>query len=306
MNNVAFITGIMGQDGTYLKDILLKNNFTVIGFDKNISTIKSSNDKLFLLEENLSDYQTVLKLFTFYKPQYVFNLAGVSNVFDPWSNLTDIIESNIKIPQNFIECILTISPQTVLCQASSCLVFGNTNTTIQTENTLRAPLYPYGLSKNFVDGLIKDYREHKNLKLCSAIFYNHDSPYRGEGFFIKKLILFAKQINKNSKKKNFYNLNVLKDLGFAGDYMEAFFLMSQQKKFDDYIVSSGKLTNLMDVVNQVSLLSGHDLMNYIEINSNVEHSKITLFGDNSKIEKELGWKPKTTYSEVVKKIWDNS
>lgn len=302
MSKTAFVTGVLGQDGSYLKTILLKNNYQVIGFDK----FNYDNYDIVYHQEDISDYKTVLNFVKKYKPNVVFNLAGVSDVFDPWNDISEITSSNILIPQNFIKAIIYQNPETVFCQASSCLVFGKTDTRIQNEKTPRDPIYPYGLSKNFIDGIIKEYREEKGFNFCSAIFYNHDSPQRGEKFFIKKIISFAKQINKNTKKINFYNLNVKKDLGYAEDYMEAFYLMSQEHKVDDYIISSGKLTNLMDIVNQISLLSGHNLLDYIEINNDVKHSNNCLFGDNTKIQNKLGWSPKTSYENVVEKIWNNS
>lgn len=297
----AFITGIMGQDGTYLKKILLEKGYKIVGFDKFVY----NNFDIEYECVDLSDYKTVLFLIKKYKPQVIFNLAGVSDVFDPWNNISEITSSNILIPQNFIKAIIYQNPEIIFCQASSCLVFGKTKTKIQSETTPREPIYPYGFSKNFIDGIIKEYREEKGFNFCSGIFYNHDSPYRGENFFIKKIISFAKQINQNTKKINFYNLNVKKDLGYAGDYMEAFYLMSQEKKVDDYIISSSKLTNLMDVVQQVSSLSGHNLLDYIEIHTDVKHSDNCLFGDNTKIQKKLGWSPKTAYADVVEKIWNN-
>lgn len=307
MNNIAFITGILGQDGTYLRKILLQKGFTVIGFDRNITAKNNIEDGAIILEINLTDRTNVLNLFKKYYPSHVYNLAGVSNVFDPWKNTNEMIQHTIQIPQNFMDCIMTVSPNTVFCQASSCLVFGNTDTKKQNEKTSRSPLYPYGLCKNFIDELIKSYREEKGMHFCSAILYNHDSPYRGNKFFIKKLINFAKSLKNNRNQKiDFFSLNVLKDLGFAGDYMEAFYLMSQAKIKDDYIISSGKLTNLLTVVEQVSQLAELNLLDYININNNVKHSEALLFGDNSKITNELNWQPLVQYNEIVDLIWNTN
>jgi GDPmannose 4,6-dehydratase len=304
MKNVAFITGILGQDGMYLRNILLKKGYNVIGFDRNITNKKNINDSALILETDLSDYNIVLDLFKKYSPDYIFNLAGVSNVFYPWKNTNEMIKSTIQIPQNFMDCIMAISPHTVFCQASSCLVFGNTDTVIQNEDTIRAPLYPYGLSKNFIDGLVKGYREEMGMNFSSAIFYNHDSPYRGDKFFIKKLINYAKSLKLNSNQKiDFFDINIKKDLGFAGDYMEAFYLMSQAKIKDDYIVSSGRLIELSNIVKQVSMLAGINLFDYMNINSNVKHSESLLFGDNFKIKNKLNWQQSKSYEEVVELIW---
>lgn len=297
----AFITGVMGQDGTYLKEILLEKGYKVIGFDKFVY----DNFDIEYKCVDLSDYKTVLFLIKKYKPQVIFNLAGVSDVFDPWNNISEIISSNVLIPKNFMQAIMYQNPEIVFCQASSCLVFGKTKTKIQSETTPREPIYPYGFSKNFIDGLIKEYREEKKLNFCSAIFYNHDSPKRGENFFIKKLINFAKKLqNKPDEKMVFNDIDVYKDIGYAKDYMKAFCLMGEASKQDDYIISSGKLINLKDIIKMVSNLSSIELLNHITINSkNTNHNNSILFGDNSKIQNDLGWKPDTSYEEVVKIIW---
>lgn len=299
----AFITGICGQDGYYLKKILKDKNYNIVGFDK---VLYEKNDIQFH-NCDLSNYEVVLHFFKKYKPNVIFNLAGVSDVFEPWRNVREIISSNIMIPQNFMDVIIQENTDTSFCQASSCLVYGNTKTKIQDELTVRDPIYPYGLSKNFIDSMILDYREKMGLNFCSAIFYNHDSPKRGDNFFIKKLIKVAKSLKNNPNQKiKFGNLNIKKDLGYAGDYMEAFFLMSQSQKKDDYIISSGKLTLLKDIVLKVSELSGINILDHIEMDSNQKsHENMSLFGNNSKIKIDLNWEPKKSYEEVVEMIWES-
>jgi GDPmannose 4,6-dehydratase len=299
----AFITGVLGQDGTYLKNILLSNNYKVIGFDKFVYL----NNDIEYYSDDITDYDVVFKFVKTHQPDIIFNLAGISDIFDPWNNLSEVIKNNITIPENFIKSIINLNSNIIFCQASSCLVFGNSESCIQNETTPRAPLYPYGLSKNFIDGLIKGYRQEKGMNFCSAIFYNHDSPYRGDKFFIKKLINFAKLLKTNKlEKMNFLDLNLKKDLGYAEDYMNAFYLMSQAEKKDDYIISSGRLTNLLSVVEQVSNLAGINLLDYMIINNNVKQSKTVLFGDNSKIKTDLNWHPSKSYEEVVDLIWKNN
>lgn len=302
----AFIIGILGQDGFYLRNILLKQGYNVIGFDRKITKKYNPNDGIPILESNLTDYKETLSLFQKYNPTHVFNLAGVSNVFNPWDNVNEIVESTLLLPQTLIECIKNTSPETILCQASSCLVFGKTKTNIQNESTERNPIYPYGFCKNFIDSLIDGYRKEKGFNFCSAIFYNHDSPYRGDNFFIKRLVNFAKKLDKNpSEKLILNNLDVNKDIGYAKEYMEAFYLMGEAKNKDDYIVSSGNLINLNDVVNCVSKLSNKNLFDNIIINDKkTEHDKAILYGDNSKIIKNLNWKPKVKYEEIIGLIWN--
>jgi GDPmannose 4,6-dehydratase len=304
----AFIVGILGQDGFYLRDILLKQGYNVVGFDRNINVKNNLNDGITVLELDLTDYKQTSYLFKKYKPTHVFNLAGVSNVFDPWNNVDEIVQSTLLLPQTLMECIINNSPETIFCQASSCLVFGKTKTTIQNELTERNPIYPYGFCKNFIDGLIDGYRKEKGLNFCSAIFYNHDSPQRGDNFFIKRLINFAKKLDKNpSEKLLLNNLNVNKDIGYAKEYMEAFYLMGNAKVKDDYIISSGNLTNLNDVVKYVSKLCNKNLFDNIVINDKkINHDEAVLYGDNSKIIIDLNWKPKIKYEEIVGLIWNKA
>jgi GDPmannose 4,6-dehydratase len=304
----AFVTGILGQVGFYFRNILLKKGYSVIGFDRRITAKHNPNDGVEVLDIDLTNYKEVLKLFKQHQPSHVFNLAGVSNVFDPWQNIDEILKSTVELPHILMRCIANASKETVFCQASSCLVFGNTKTKIQSEITARDPIYPYGFSKNFIDQLVKGYREEKGLNCCSAIFYNHDSPFRGERFFIKKLINFAKSVKLNKNQTiSFTDLNIKKDLGYAKDYMEAFVLMAESNKKDDYIISSGQLMELTDIVKIVSELSKINLFEHINIeNIKPNHDTSVLFGDNSKIKKELQWSPCTNYKDVVQMIWEST
>jgi GDPmannose 4,6-dehydratase len=307
-DKVAFIVGILGQDGFYLRNLLLSKGYTVIGFDRRLTAKHNPDDGIPIFEIDLTSYNEVLPFFKKYNPTHVFNLAGITNVFDPWQNLDELIQSTIILPHNLMKCIINTNTQISFMQASSCLVYGKTKDKIQTETTPRDPIYPYGFSKNYVDQLIKGYREEKGLNFCSAIFYNHDSPMRGNNFFIKKLINFAKEVSKNPNLKiTFNNLNIKKDLGYAKDYMEAFVLMGESKQKEDYIVSSGRLVSLCDVVDLVSSLVNFNLFdNIITSNQTIAHDATILYGDHSKITKKLGWAPKTLYEDVVKLIFKNN
>jgi GDPmannose 4,6-dehydratase len=298
---LAIVTGILGQDGHYLKKILLDNGFNIIGVDLP-KEIKNTEDRVNIIFDDVADLNVVQELISKHKPYVVFNLAGYSNVFDPWGDQEAVIKSTTRIPENFITSIRTYSPKTKFCQASSCLVFGNTTTDIQTENTPRSPSYLYGVCKNYVDNLIKEYRKELGLSFSSAIFYNHESPYRGDSFFTKKIINFAKNFNPN-EKLYLKNLNVKKDIGFAGDYMDAMFRIATANESDDYIVSTGKLVSLKDIINKVCVLSGFDLWKCIIVDETQGNNKI-LCGDNTKIKNKLNWIPSHDWEQTIELIWN--
>jgi GDPmannose 4,6-dehydratase len=301
---IALITGILGQDGTYLSNLLITKGYRVFGTTSKNFYSKVLNQNITILEEDVTDYDSVKKIILNLNPQLVFNLAGYSNVFYPWQDLNNVLNLTCKIPENFISVISEYANDTHFCQASSCLVFGKTKTIIQNEETPREPLYPYGIAKNYIDYLIKAYRENKNLHFTSAIFYNHESPYRGNNFFTKKIINFAK-LKNTTEKLQLNNLNVKKDIGFAGDYVDAMYKIATATIPDDYIVSTNTLVSLNDIINYVCDLSNKDLWKDIIVNPN-EGNNAILCGDNSKIKNELKWSPTLDWKKTIKMIWENN
>lgn len=301
----AIVTGVMGQDGTYLRRLLLKNGYSVLGISGNSTKNNICVDEnITLFNCDITQYKNVKDLIINYSPDIVFNLAGFSNVFEPWKDYETVLNLTTKIPENFICAISSHSPQTRFCQASSCLVFGKTNTTVQNEETNRNPLYPYGIAKNYIDGLISDQRKNCNAHFTSAIFYNHESPYRGDNFFSKKIINFAKTFDK-SKILNLNNLNVQKDIGFAGEYVEAMYKIATSDVPNDYIVSTNSLVCLKEIIDYVCELSGNNLWDSINVDD-TKGNNVILRGDNSKIKKELNWYPKYNWKQVIKLIWENN
>jgi GDPmannose 4,6-dehydratase len=302
---IALVTGILGQDGTYLRRYLLNKNYLVLGIankTKNCNPIIEKN--ISLIDCNITNYSEVKNLINTYKPDLVFNLAGYSNVFEPWKNTDKILQLTSNIPEYFLSAICDCSPNTHFCQASSCLVFGKTHFNIQNEKTPRAPLYPYGIAKNYIDELIKEYRTQCSLHFTSAIFYNHESPYRGNDFFSKKLINFAKS-DSSAKTLQLNNLNVKKDIGFAGDYVEAMYKIATANVPDDYIVSTNSLVSLTEIIDYVCELSGKNLWNQILIDE-TKGNITSLRGDNAKIKMELNWQPNYDWKQTIKMIWENN
>lgn len=301
----AIVTGIMGQDGIYLRRLLLKNDYSVIGIgSKSTKNNIFSDENITLLDCDITQYKNVKDIIVNYSPDVVFNLAGYSNVFEPWKDYKTVLDLTAKIPENFICAISSHSPHTRFCQASSCLVFGKTDTTVQTEQTKRDPLYPYGIAKNYVDELICDQRKNCNAHFTSAIFYNHESPYRGEHFFTKKIINFAKTFNK-SKILYLNNLNVQKDIGFAGEYVEAMYKIATADVPDDYIVSTNNLVCLKEIIDYICELSKNNLWDYINVDT-TKGNNVILRGDNSKIKKELNWYPTYNWKQIIKIMWENN
>lgn len=304
-NSKVIITGILGQDGYYLSSYLSAQGFDILGYDLNLPKDNKKIKNVKYFDADLVDRREIDKIIKEEKPSIVYNLAGISDVNNPFTNLDQLTAYNIVIPMNFMTAIENYSPCTKFCQASSCLVFAGSDTEVQNENTIRSPLLPYAYAKNYVDYIIKIKRNEKKLQFCSAIFYNHDSPHRGPNFFIMRLINLAKAILKNKcEKQKFGNLYVYRDIGYAKEYVEAFYLMSQKTNVDDYIVATGKPILLFDIVNCISNLANVDLMSYIIQNDLPHNEKKTLVGDPKKIFQDLDWKAKVDCLNLVKIIWD--
>lgn len=313
MSKRALITGITGQDGYYMAELLFKNGYDVHGivrpscqFDERLGPIL--ND-ISLHCIDLLDKSDVTHLIDSLKPDEIYNFAAVSNVFNPWENISETFDINIKIPQYILEAIIDRSRDTKFLQASSSLVFGRNMSGLQNESTPRNPIYPYGVSKNMVDDLINEAKRTYDIKACSAIFFNHESPRRGDNFFSKKIAKAVVDIkNKKLNMLPIGNLNPYRDYGYAVDYMEAAHLMLQEDDPQNYIVGTGELTVLSDYVKKCFNYVGLDMYNHIYVDHELyrENDTSILKADITKIKNDLGWSPKTDIYGLVKIMMDSA
>lgn len=305
---IAIITGITGQDGAYLSKLLLSKKYKVIGFIRNSEEIKLKNleylniKNFILFEEcNLLDLSNIIRLFTKYKPNEVYNLAAQSSVGISFEQPLETMQFNILSVLNILEAIKLIDKNIKLYQASSSEMYGKVNKLPITEDTVFHPLSPYAVSKATAHWSVVNYREAFNLFACCGILFNHESYLRNNNFFVKKVLREA--INIKYGKQTFIkvgNIDIKRDFGYAPDYVEAIYLMLQQSKPDDYVICSGKSVQLKEIIiyvfNKLNIS-----INKIIIDTTLYRPLdiIDIYGDNTNIIQKLGWCYNKTFFDVI-------
>ena len=309
----ALITGITGQDGSYLLDLLLSKGYRVIGIKRRTSTIstdrinhnyKNPNFKMYYGSMHESSW--MYRLITKYKPDEVYNLAAQSHVrvsFDCPVETTDIVANGVV---RLLEAIRHCSPKTKLYQASSSEMFGDNPASPQNEQTALMPASPYACAKVYAHNLIRNYRESYNMFACSGILFNHESPRRGETFVTRKITLAAARIVLGMQDKLYLgNLDAKRDWGHAKDYVKAMWLMLQQESPQDYVIATGKTYSVKDFLETVFSIAGLDVDKYVEIDKRLfrPHEVPLLLGDATKAKKALGWQPEYTMQLLAKEMY---
>ena len=300
----ALVIGALGQDGSYMCDILLEKGYEVFGLVKINSHESRFNPNVTYIKDNIDNIKNILSEI---KPTHVYNFMGVTDVFEPWSNGVVVYEKNFLVPIKIIEAIKEVDINIKFLQASSSLVFGETETTPQNEETTRNPIYHYGIAKNFTDEIVKLYRNRDNMKLNSVILYPHESERRGDNFFSKKVINTAISIMLGDKDKlEVGDVNGFRDIGYAKDYMYGCYLIMDNDVCSDYVIGTGESVKTIDFINIVFSKLGLNLGEKLSINDSfkrgVDLSK--LVADNTKI-KKLGWEPKTKLDEIIDIMIEN-
>jgi len=308
----ALITGITGQDGSYLAEFLLEKKYEVHGIIRRSSSFNTERinhifDKLHLHYGDLSTSGDILNLVGQIYPNEIYNLGAQSHVkvsFDTSEYTGDITGLGCT---RMLEAIRHIDPSIKYYQASSSEMFGSSPPP-QNELTPFNPRSPYGVAKVYSYYMTKNYREAYDIFACNGILFNHESPRRGETFVTRKITRAATRI-KYGLQDSLYlgNLNAERDWGFAGDYVEAMWLMLQQEKPEDYIIATGETHSVKEfLINTFSYL-GLDYKKYIKIDKNYYRPTEVdiLCGDASKAEKILGWKPKMKFHELVEDMVEN-
>ena len=312
----AFITGVTGQDGSYLSKLLLDKGYRVIGMKRRTSLITTDrlddielyNHPNFKLEYgNMTDSSSIYNLLTKYKPDEIYNLAAQSHVrvsFEVPEETLDVVGGGTL---KLLEAYRLICPQARFYQASSSEMYGDNISVPQNEDTRMTPASPYACAKLYAHNLCRNYREGYGLHISSGILFNHESPVRGETFVTRKITMAAANI-KLGKQDTLYlgNLEAKRDWGFAGDYVEAMWLMLQQPKGDDYVIATGETHTVEDFLNLVFNIAGLDVDKHVKIDSRLfrPHEVPILLGDSSKAQRVLGWKPKTTFHNLAKMMYE--
>ena len=324
---IALITGISGQDGAYLAKFLLKKNYKVIGLERR--SARSNNwrleklnitNKITIEDADIKEITNLIRVFNKYKINEVYNLAAQSFVKSSFQNPIETSLINCIGALNILEIIRNKKNKIKFYQASTSEMFGKHHKNSQNEKTLFHPRSPYATSKAFAHYTVQNYREAYNLHAVNGIFFNHESPLRGEEFITRKITLGLSKIYlKKQKVLKIGNLYAKRDWGYAEDYVEAMWKMMQSKKPSDYVIATGKSYSVKEFINEalktLNLKTRWTGKGLNEKLINIKNNKVlisidkkyfrpsevdTLKGNFNKAKKNLKWKPRTKFSQLVK------
>ena len=337
---VALITGITGQDGAYLLDFLLKKNYEVHGIkrrsslkntqriEKKLKVLPNENQNIFLHNADMTDSVSLTRVLEEIVPDEIYNLAAQSHVEESFSQPEYTANTNGLGALRLLEAIkiLNLSDKTRFYQASTSELFGKIQEKRQNENTPFYPRSPYAVSKMYAYWITINYREAYNIFACNGILFNHESPMRGENFVTRKITIGLSRIKCNLQNKLILgNLNAKRDWGHARDYAEMQWMMLQQETPDDFVIATGKQFTVREFINCVAKeldmeiewvgkgIDEKGLWYNEKTNKREEIISIdpkffrptevdNLIGDSSKAFKKLGWKVKTSFSDLVKEM----
>jgi len=307
----AIITGITGQDGSYLADWLLEKGYEVHGLVRRSSTetferINHLNGRITLHQGDLLDQLSIIEVFKLVRPDEVYNLAAMSFVPTSWSQPVLTGEFTAIGVTRVLEAIRLLDPKGIrFYQASSSEMFGKVQETPQTETTPFYPRSPYGVAKVYGHWITINYRESYDIFACSGILFNHESERRGKEFVTRKVSDAVARIKLGKAKElRLGNLDAKRDWGFAGDYVQAMWLMLQQDKPDDYVVATGATHTVQDLVETAFGCVDLDWRQYVvQDPAFMRPAEVDLLiGDPSKARRGLGWKPTMTFAQLVKRM----
>lgn len=329
---VALITGITGQDGSYLAELLLSKGYEVHGIVRRASLINTHRidhiyNKINLHYGDLTDSTNLVRVIQQVQPDEIYNLGAQSHVkvsfeMPEYTGQTDAL-GTLRV----LEAVrlLGMEEKTRIYQASTSEMFGKVQEIPQKETTPFYPRSPYGCAKVYGYWITKNYRESYGLYTCTGILFNHESPRRGETFVTRKITRALKAIQEEKQSiLRLGNLNAKRDWGHARDFVEAMWLMLQQDIPDDYVISTGEQYSVREFVDRAAPYFGMNIewrnegLNEIGVDKNTGQLRVvvdpkyfrpaevdTLLGDPSKAKKNLGWKPKTSFDELVKEMCEN-
>lgn len=308
MTKSALVTGITGQDGSYLADLLLEKGYKVYGLRRRTSipvmdNIEHIKNEIEFIEGDLLDHGSLVNAIKISNPDEVYNLAAQSFVGTSWDqpSLTGQI-TGIGVT-NLLEALRSKKPEAKFYQASSSEMFGKVVETPQKETTPFYPRSPYGVAKVYGHWITVNYRESYDLYACSGILFNHESPRRGIEFVTRKVTTAAARIKLGIQKElRMGNLDAKRDWGFAGDYVKAMWLMLQQDNPDDFVISTGETHTVEELVEIAFGHVGLNWRDYVVIDPKfVRPAEVDLLlGDCSKAKEKLGWELEVGFEELVR------
>jgi GDPmannose 4,6-dehydratase len=308
----ALITGITGQDGSYLAELLLEKGYQVFGMvrrssSENFDRINHFRDKVHLRQADLLDQLSMIRLIDQCQPDEIYNLAAQSFVPTSWEQPMLTGEFNALGVTKILEAVRLVNKKIKFYQASSSEMFGKVQQVPQNEKTPFYPRSPYGVAKVYAHWITVNYRESYDMFAVSGILFNHESPRRGLEFVSRKITDGVARIKLDLSKKLFLgNLEAKRDWGFAGDYVKAMWMMLKNKEPEDFVIATGKNHSVKQLVKTAFDHVGLDYKKYVKVDprlirpAEVEH----LLGDSSKASKILGWKPEVSFEKLVKMMVD--
>ena len=306
----ALITGITGQDGSYLADFLLEQGYEVHGMVRRSSTenferIVHLRDRVTLHQADLLDQLSLIAIIKEVRPHEIYNLAAQSFVPTSWVQPVLTGEFTALGVTRMLEAVRLVDPKIRFYQASSSEMFGKVQETPQTERTPFWPRSPYGVAKIYGHWITVNYRESYGIYACSGILFNHESPRRGKEFVTRKISHAVASIKLGLQKTlRLGNLDAKRDWGFAGDYVRAMWLMLQQKNPEDYVIATGENHSVREFCKIAFRHAGLDWEKHVVVDPKLfRPAEVnTLCGNPAKARRKLGWKPETAFHELVESM----
>jgi len=314
----ALVTGATGQDGSYLIELLLEEGYKVVAVKRRTSLINTDRiDHIFddpkksanfnVAYGNMIDAGNIHRLLINHEPDEIYNLAAQSHVRVSFETPTETAEIVAMGTLKLLEAARNVCPNVKIYQASSSEMFGDNPENPQSESTRLMPASPYACAKVFAHNLCRNYRESYGMHISSGILFNHESPRRGETFVTRKITRAAACIKKGLQEYLYLgNLDAKRDWGFAGDYVEAMWLMLQQETPDDYVIATGETHTVKEFLYEVFDYAGLDVDKHVRIDSRLfrPHEVPLLLGDPSKAKQKLGWEPKVKFKELAHMMYN--
>jgi len=308
MKKTALITGICGQDGSYLGEHLISMGYNVIGATKNVDKDKANKNilniinKIDLIEWPYNDQLNIDKIIEKYNPQEIYNFAGYTSGIGMNLSPAEYSELNAMSVIRILDSVNRINKDIKFLQASSREIFGNPSESPQHEETLKNPRSIYGASKLYADNIVKIYREDMKLFACSAILYNHESPRRKSEFITQKIVKGAIRVKKGlDSKLEIGNLDATRDWGNAKEFVNAMYLILQNKNAEDYIIATGVSFTVRDICEIVFNYLDLNYEDFVKTNSiNFrENETVPLVGNIEKIKRNINWIPKKSLVDTI-------
>jgi len=313
VSRTALITGITGQDGSYLAELLIARGYRVVGIvrrdpgEARSSLPSELAEQVELVAWDMRDTSRIAHILREFRPAEFYNCAGYSSGSGMYDEPLAIGEVNGLAVARILEGIRGVDAAIRFCQASSSEIFANASESPQSEATPVCPRSPYGAAKAYADFMVRTYRERHGLFACSAILFNHESPRRGTAFVTRKITHELARIKRGlATELRLGNLSARRDWGFAGDYVRAMWLMLQQERAEEYVVSTGETHSVGEFCERAFAQLGMDYRGYVKEDAegyrNVE--AIQLVGDSTKARRLLEWRPEKGFRDLVKMMVD--